>query len=235
VHVDGARVLGIRQPDEELAGEPQRLDDLLADERAIVRLREGLDQDRGHPVRGAPVIDDARSWRPLQREAADRSPQQVVVRPRLLGDVGVGKSALMREQLDDGEIALPVGLEARHVLRHAVGVAQRPPFREEPHGARRDDLRVRVHEPERVLARGHARGLEASVAEGPEERELSPARDGDLRARIPAFGQMAGDDLAEPLERLRIEAHILWTARREWNGHRRSPSSEWSSRRTAGV
>src|SRR5207249_10555605 len=67
VDVGGAPVGAIRQPDEYVVAEAEWLGDLLADEGAVVGLRQRLDQRRRHPVGRAGVIVDARAGRPLER------------------------------------------------------------------------------------------------------------------------------------------------------------------------
>jgi hypothetical protein len=79
------------------------------------------------------------------------------------------------QELDHRDVALAVGLETRHVVGHPVGEAQGPLLREDPHRAGGDDLGAGVEQPERLVARGHADGIEAGVAEGAEERELAAA------------------------------------------------------------
>jgi hypothetical protein len=219
VHVDRAGMLGVGQADEEIGSEAERLDDVLADERTVIGLGQRLDHDRRRPVSRAAVIDDARARRPLERESADGPTQQVMVRPRLLRDVGIGKAALVRQELDDGQVALAIRLEARQMLGHPVRVAQRAALGKDPHRARGDDLGIRVHEPQRVLARRDTRGIEPRLAEGSEQGELASAGHGDLSAGIASLRQMAGDDLAEPFERLLIEPEGSGGGRVEREGH----------------
>src|SRR5262249_38402027 len=56
VHVDGPLAFAFGETDEELAAEAERLGDVVADERAIVGLRERFDQDGRGPVGRAAVI-----------------------------------------------------------------------------------------------------------------------------------------------------------------------------------
>ena len=169
MHVDRARVHALGQADEQLVAETERLGDVLADERAIVRLGERLDQDRGGPVGRTAVIDHTRARRPLEREAAHRAAQELVILPRGLRHLGVREAALVREELDDRDVALAVGLEPGHVIGDPVGERQRAALDQQPHRARGDDLRVREQQPERLVARGHALRIETRVTERPHE------------------------------------------------------------------
>jgi len=115
----------------------------------------------------------------------------------------------VREELDDGDLGLGIRLEARHVGRHRVGEPEGAALGEQPQGTRREDLRVRVEQPERVVARGRALGLEARLAERPEHAELAVAGDGDLRARIAALRDVPRDRLVEPVQRLALQTEHL--------------------------
>jgi hypothetical protein len=128
-----------------------------------------------------------------------------VILPRGLRHLGVRKAALVREQLDDRDLTLAVGLESGHVIGDPVGERQRAALHEEPHRAGGDDLRVREEQPERLVPRGHALGLQTRVAERPYEPELAVARQGDLRRGIAPLGDMGGDQLAQTAERLGIQ------------------------------
>jgi hypothetical protein len=219
VHVDRARVLLVGQSDEQVVAEAERLGDVLPDERSVVRLGERLDQDRCDPVRGAPVIVHPRARRPLERERAHRAAQQLVVLPRVLWYVGAREPALVRQELDDRDIALAVGLEPGHVIGHPIGERERAALDQDPHRARGDDLGVRVEEPERLVSRGRALGLEPRIADRPQESELAVARDGDLRGGITALGDVRRDQLAEPRQGFRIETERFDGGRGQWECH----------------
>jgi hypothetical protein len=141
-----------------------------------------------------------------------------VIFPGGAGHVGVGEAALMGEELDDRDAALPVGLEAGHVRGHRVGEAEGAALGEDPHRAGGDDLGIGVQEPERLVARGCPR-LEPRLAEGLEEGEPAASGHRDLGARITALGEMPRDDLGEALERPRIESERRRRGRREREGH----------------
>src|SRR3970282_1551351 len=99
------------------------------------------------------------------------------------GHLRIGEATLVRQELDDRYVALAVLLEARQVLGDLVGEGERPALDQEPDGAGRHDLRVRVQEPERVLRRRDPRGIEAGVADRLEQGELAPAGPRGLPAR----------------------------------------------------
>ena len=71
MHVDRAIVLRVGQPDEHVVAEGERRDDLLADERPVVRLRDRFDHGRRRPVRRTAVIVHPAAGRPFQRVFAD--------------------------------------------------------------------------------------------------------------------------------------------------------------------
>jgi hypothetical protein len=208
VHVDGARVLAVGQADEDVVAEPERDGDLLADELAVVRPGQGLDQHRRRPVGGAAVVVHLAARRELGDELADRLAQELVVVPRLHRHVGVGKAALVGEELDDRDLALAVGLEARDVGGHGIGEGQRAALGEEPHRARREHLGVRVEQPERVVLGGRALGIQPRVPQRADERELAAARDGELGARIARLRHVARHQLHQALERRSVEAEL---------------------------
>jgi len=114
------RKLGFGKSDIEFAAKAQRLDHGVADDVAEVAAGEGLDQHAERPVRAQPVIVHLRSRRPFEREVAHDLPQALVVGPRLLADLGVGETCLVRDGLQDGDVALGVLLELRQVVGDAV-------------------------------------------------------------------------------------------------------------------
>jgi hypothetical protein len=142
VHVHGPRVVRVGQAHEEIPAQSQRLDHVLADEGAIVRLGERLDEDGRRPVRGAAVVVHARAGSELEREAAHGLPQEIVVLPRRARHVGIGIAGLVRQELDDRDLALAIGLEAGDVIGHPVGEAQSAALDEGPHRAGGDDLGI---------------------------------------------------------------------------------------------
>ena len=236
VHVDGAHVLAVGQPHVEVASEAERLDHVVADEDAVVGLRQRLDEGGRGPVGRAAVVVDARARRPLEREAAHGPAQQLVVLPGRLRHVGVREARLVREELDQRDLALAVGLEARQVLGDPVGERQRAALDQEPDGARGEDLGVRVEEPKRVVARGGAGGLEPRVAERPHAGELAVPGDGELGRRVAPFGDVARDELAQAIERLSVEAegHGRGGVERESHVRAPAPGSGRSPRAPAG-
>jgi len=166
-------------------------------------------------VGGQPVVVHLAAGRPLERELADGLAQQLVIVPHLRGHLGRRKARLVGEQLDDRDLALAVGLEARHVRGHGVRERQRAAVGEQPHRARRQHLGVRVEQPERVVRGGHTRGIEPRVAQRAGQRQLAVARDGQLRAGITALGHVAGHELHQALEGGGIEAELRGRRRRQ--------------------
>ena len=217
--VRGAALLGVGQADEELVAEPERLRHVGANEVAVVGLGHRLDQGRGRPVRGEPVIVHARTRRPLEREPADGLAQEIMILPHGLGHLRVGEACLVGQQLDHRDIALGILLEARQVLGHAIREGERAPLDEKPHGACRDHLRVRVQQPEGVLRRRGPRRIDARVADRLEEGQLSVPGHRELGTRIASFGDVARDGLEQALEALGIEIERGGRGTVERDGH----------------
>ena len=143
-----------------------------------------------------------------------------MVLPCLPRHVRVGEARLVGQELDDRDVALAVLLEARQVLGDPVGETEGAAFHQEPDRARGDHLGVGVEEPEGVVAGGDSLGVEPRIAEGLDEGERAAPGHGDLGAGITAFGQVARDDLAEPIESVRIESERRGSAWRQWKTHR---------------
>ena len=55
-----------------------------------------------------------------------------MVLPRLLGHVGAREATLVRQELDDRDVALAVGLEPGHVIGDPVGERERPALDHDP-------------------------------------------------------------------------------------------------------
>src|SRR5438552_1049656 len=185
------------------------------------------------PVKLRVTYASVRAGRPLERERADRASQQLVILPDFPWHLRVGKAALMREELDDGDVALAVGLEPGQMIGDPIGERERAAVDQGPHGARGEDLGVRVEQPQRLVARGHALGLEPRVAERPRESELAVTRDGDLRGGIASLRDVRRDQLAQAAERLGIEAETFDAGRFEWECHGRNSSTRRRGPRSA--
>src|SRR5262245_32719908 len=117
VHVDGALRSVLRHAHEQLIAQAKGHGNAFVNKAAIVEPAQRLDKDRRYPVRRKGMIGDARSWRPLERKLADRSPQSLVVVPIFGGNHSIGKSGLMGEELQDRDVTLAVGGEIRKVRR----------------------------------------------------------------------------------------------------------------------
>ena len=61
--------------------------------------------------------------------------------------------------------------------------------------------------------------VEARFAERLEQRELAVAGERDLRAGVPALGEVAVDELGETLEGLGVETERCGRGRHEGEGH----------------
>ena len=147
VHVGGAAVLAVRQADEELAAEAERLDDGLADDVAIVAAGHRLDQHGERPVRRGAVIVNLRARRELEREVAHHLAQPLVVGPRVLADHRVGEARLMGDGLQHGDVALGVLGELRHVVGDLVGEAEQAALGQHPQRDRGHNFGIRVEQP----------------------------------------------------------------------------------------
>jgi hypothetical protein len=89
---------------------------------------------------------------------------------------------------------------------------------EPPQRGRHQHLGVRVQQPQRVGLRRHALGLEPRVAGGALEQQAAVAGDCDLRAGIPALGDLRIDEAGQPLEPVGAEARGGEVADRQGKG-----------------
>src|SRR5690348_13251413 len=87
---------------------------------------------------------------------------------------------LMRQHLQQGDVTLAVSSKFGNVIGNRIVEGERSLLDQHPHCRRRHDLGVGIKEPQRVVLGWHWRGLETSLAEAAEKRELPMAGERDL-------------------------------------------------------
>src|SRR5262249_47175829 len=102
----------------------ERVEYLGADELAEVAPGNRLDDDSGGPVGGGAVVLDFGARPPLQLEVADLAAKDLMVGPGLGRGAGARETALVGEQLEEGNVTFTVGRELRNVVGDAVVEAE---------------------------------------------------------------------------------------------------------------
>ena len=200
-------MLGIGHADKNIARKTQRLDDALAQKIPIIHAAGDFDQRRRHPQRGASVILQARAGCPFECEVAHLFFQFLVIRPHRWRDVLAGKPRAVAQHLRDGDVALTVLREIRHVLGDAIAKRQQAVFHQRPHAHGGDDFGVGKQQPQRVVLRGLV-GFNVGLTEGFKQRQLPVPRQRDLRAGIAALGDVFLNHAAQLVQRGHMKAQF---------------------------
>ena len=98
------------------------------------------------------MILEPRARSPFEREVADVAEHALVVGPRLLRDVAVGKSRAVAEELRERDLTLAVPRELGNVIRDAVGERDRAFLDERPDAGRRVTTSCSKKQPQRAAA-----------------------------------------------------------------------------------
>ena len=206
VGIGAARLLALRHADKDVAGEAERGQDLVADHLAVIPPGHRLDDHRLGQMRGARVVLQPRSRRPVEREVADLGAHPRVVGPGRLGHVAAWKSALMRHDLMQGDLALAALRELRQVIGDPVHEGKLAFLDQRPDRRAGQHLGLAEQQEQIVLLRRRVPRLGLRVAISPEQRQLPVPGQRDLRARVTAFLDMLPDQPVEMLQRGRGKA-----------------------------
>ena len=203
---------------------------------AIVVAGDRLDHHRLGQMRGAAVVLQPRSGRPIEREIAHFGAHPRVIGPGGRRHVAVRVAALVRHHLVQGDVGFAARGEFRQVVGDPVHRRERALLDQAPDGGRGQHLGLGEQQEQRIVGGGHGGGFGARAAEAAEQRQLAVPRHGDLRAGIASVLQMPRDQRVERGEAARIEAEAGGVALGQWvcvghGGFLSSRSGRWRAGR----